>query len=187
MNGLLRYGSRLAVLAWLAFPTGLLAAPKGNEALPIARGSRAIGVSEGVGGAVLRLGLGLGVVLLVISIVWYVLKRARRGRFPEQDARGNALIDVVATTALGPNRSLHLVRVGTEVVVVGATEHSVTPIAHLTGDQAELLALDLGAQDARGAFAPSAGSGRLDARSRALATAEAGTVLERLRALTTRR
>jgi flagellar biogenesis protein FliO len=38
------------------------------------------------------------------------------------------VIDVVATTPLAQGRALHLVRVGDELVLVGATEQSITRI-----------------------------------------------------------
>lgn len=177
-----------ALGAALAAPAALAAAPRDPESLPIAPGgSGPGGVADGAGGTILRMGVGLAVVLLLIGAVWYVLRRVRAARYPETDARGTSLIDVLATTPLGPNRNLHLVRVGNEVVVIGATEHSVTPVARLAGDQVEALALDLGAPDARGAFTPSAGSRRPDARYRAPAASRDASVLDRLRALTTRR
>ncbi len=37
-------------------------------------------------------------------------------------------LETIATLNLGPNRSLHLVRVGGEIVLLGAAEHQVTPI-----------------------------------------------------------
>src|SRR5690606_9563730 len=46
-----------------------------------------------------------------------------------QGVAGRAgVIDVVATTALAQGRALHLVRVGEELVLVGATEQSITRI-----------------------------------------------------------
>ncbi|MEW6581946.1 MAG: flagellar biosynthetic protein FliO [Actinomycetota bacterium] len=177
-----------AASAALLAPALAAAASRDPESQPIAQGgSSGTGLTGGAGGTLLRMGVGLAVVLLVIGAVWYVLRRIRTSRYPEMDARGTSLIDVLATTPLGPNRNLHVVRVGDGLVVVGATEHSITPVVRLTGDEAEALAKDLLAPDARGAFTPSAGSRRPDARFRAPVTAPDATVLDRLRALTTRR
>jgi flagellar protein FliO/FliZ len=43
--------------------------------------------------------------------------------------------------ALGPNRSLHLVRAGRELVLVGVAEHGVTPIRTYSEDEAIELGL----------------------------------------------
>lgn len=163
------------------------AAPLDPESLPVAKGDPGpTAISGGAGDAILRLGIGLVVVIALIGAVWYVLKRVRRAKHPELDARGD-LIDVVATTQLGPNRTLHVVRVGEELVVLGATEHAITPVARLSGEEAlAALSPDLGARDARQGHGHPSGLG-LDARSRALATSRDATVLERLRALTVRR
>ena len=42
---------------------------------------------------------------------------------------------------LGPNRSLHLVRAGRELVLVGVAEHGVTPIRTYTEEEALELGL----------------------------------------------
>jgi flagellar protein FliO/FliZ len=42
----------------------------------------------------------------------------------------------MATLSLGPNRSVHLVRSGREYVLVGASEHGVTPIRTYTEEEA---------------------------------------------------
>jgi flagellar protein FliO/FliZ len=49
--------------------------------------------------------------------------------------------------ALGPNRALHLVRAGRELVLVGVAEHGVTPIRTYTEDEAIDLGL-IGEDDA---------------------------------------
>lgn len=158
------------------------------EQTPIATsGASDTGVTGGAGGTLVRMGLGLIVVLAVIAGVWYVLKRVRASRYPETDSRGSAMINVLSTAPLGPNRNLHLVRVGDELIVIGATDHSVNAVARIEADQTELFLSDLTAPDARGAFTPSSGSKRNDARFRAPEAPVNAAVLDRLRALTTRR
>jgi hypothetical protein len=46
---------------------------------------------------------------------------------------------VVGTTVLSPGRSLHLVRVGDDLVLVGSAEHAVTRVHAWTGDDARRL------------------------------------------------
>jgi flagellar biosynthetic protein FliO len=92
------------------------------------------------GGSMLRFVFGLVVVLAVIYGVHWLLKRWGQSRM--QGVAGTAgIIDVVATTPLAQGRSLHLVRVGKDLVLVGATEQSITRIG-------EMDAAALGAQAA---------------------------------------
>lgn len=162
--------------------TGVPADP--NEKLPIPEGSDApVSVSGGAGGTLIRLALGLGIVVGLIGGVWYVMKRIQRSRYPAMDDRNPAgLIDVMATTSLGPSRSLHLVKVGEEIVLVGSTDHSVAAITRIGAEDAAGLA---------GAAAPQPKSFRGDpgaaARTRAQKSAADQSVVDRLRAMTARR
>jgi len=155
-----------------------------DEKLPIPEGSDSpVSVSGGAGGTLIRLMLGLGIVVGLIAAVWYVMKRVQRSRYPAMDDRNPAgLIDVLATTSLGPNRSLHLVKVGEEIVLVGSTDHSVAPITRIGADDAAGLA---------GAGAPQPKAFRGDpgsaARTRAETAAADASVVDRLRAMTARR
>ncbi len=160
------------------------AATDPNESLPIPEGSDGpVSVSGDAGGTLLRLVLGLGVVVGLIAGVWYVMKRIQRSRYPAMDDRNPAgLIDVLATTSLGPNRSLHLVKVGEEIVLVGSTDQTVAPITRIGAEDAAALA---------GAPAPEPKAFRGDpgaaARSRAETSAADASVVDRLRAMTARR
>jgi flagellar biogenesis protein FliO len=149
-----------------------------NESLPIPEGSSGpASISGGAGSTLVRLVVGL------IALVWYLLKRVQRSRYPAMDDRNPAgLIDVLATTALGPNRSLHLVKVGEEIVLVGSTDHSVAPIARIGAEDAASLV---------GATAPEpksfSGDPGAAARTRATTVAADASVVERLRAMTARK
>lgn len=92
------------------------------------------------GGSLVRTFVGLTIVLAVIYGVYWVLKQVKSGR--EERASGSGLASI-ATLPLGPNRSLHMVRSGREYVLVGASEHGVTPIRTYT----ELEARDAGLLD----------------------------------------
>jgi flagellar protein FliO/FliZ len=74
-----------------------------------------------------RLLLGLVIVVLVIGALYAILKRVQHGRLPGGRAgRGDGSVEVMSTTPLGPGRNLHLVRVGDRVLLLGASEHSVS-------------------------------------------------------------
>jgi flagellar protein FliO/FliZ len=155
-----------------------------NEKLPIPEGSDGpVSVSGDAGGTLIRLVLGLGVVVGLIAGVWFVMKRIQRSRYPAMDDRNPAgLIDILATTSLGPNRSLHLVKVGEEIVLVGSTDHSVAPITRIGAEDAAGLA-GAGAPQPKG-FGGDPGAA---ARTRAQKSAADASVVDRLRAMTARR
>jgi len=109
--------------------------PLGSD-VTSAGGSSGSSVSTGSAGAdVIRTIVGLAVVLAVIYGVYWLLKSAARAKAGRSDER----IGVVATTPLAPNRSLHLVRAGDELILLGATDHSITPLRVYSGDEAALL------------------------------------------------
>jgi len=77
------------------------------------------------GGSIARTIVGLAIVIGVIYGLYWVLKQLKASR--EEKASGQGL-SAIATLPLGPNRSMHLVRAGSEVLVIGVTEQGVTPI-----------------------------------------------------------
>jgi flagellar protein FliO/FliZ len=85
------------------------------------------------GGSLVRTFVGLAIVLAVIYGVYWVLKQVKASR--EERASGSGLSSV-ATLPLGPNRSVHLVRTGKDYVLVGASEHGVTPIRSYSEEEA---------------------------------------------------
>jgi flagellar protein FliO/FliZ len=96
------------------------------------------------GGGLVRTIVGLAVVLGVIYGLYWVLKQVKASR--EETASGSGLV-AIATLPLGPNRSLHLVRAGHEVVLVGAGESGVTPIRTYGEHEARALGLLAGEEE----------------------------------------
>jgi flagellar protein FliO/FliZ len=90
------------------------------------------------GGNVVRTIVGLAVVIGVIYGLAWVLRQVKASK--RTGAEGGGLT-TLATLPLGTNRSLHLVRAGGEIVLVGAGEHGVTPIRTYTEDEARRLGL----------------------------------------------
>jgi len=99
-------------------------------------GSAAVSTTSGAG-AISRMVVGLGIVLVVIFGVYWLLKRVYGGRSGARIGEG---LDVVATVGLGPNRTLQLVRIGDEFVLVGVAGETVTGIR--TWDAAESRRLE---------------------------------------------
>ncbi len=90
------------------------------------------------GGGIVRTIVGLAVVLGVIYGLHWVLKQVKAGRENQSTGRG---LQPLSTLALGPGRSLHLVRAGAEIVLVGSAEHGVTPLRTWSEDEARALGL----------------------------------------------
>lgn len=109
--------------------------PLGSDVTSAGGTSNAPASAGSAGADVIRTIVGLAVVLAVIYGVYWLLKSAARAKAGRPDER----IGVIATTPLAPNRSLHLVRAGDELILVGATEHSITPLRVYSGDDALLV------------------------------------------------
>jgi flagellar protein FliO/FliZ len=94
--------------------------------------------TSGSGGASLvRTIVGLAIVIAVIWGLAWIMRQVKAGRegklAPGQSSVGLAS---VAALALGTGRSVHLVRAGSDYVLLGSTEHGVAPIHRYTEQQA---------------------------------------------------
>ena len=105
--------------------------------LPADGGAKKVTGASG-SGSLVRTFVGLAIVLAVIYGIAWVLKQVKRSK--EDRGQGTSL-ETTAVVALGPNRSLHLVRAGRELVLVGVAEHGVTPIRTYTEEEAIELGL----------------------------------------------
>lgn len=128
----------------------------------------------GGSGSLARTFVGLAVVVAVIYGLTWVLRQMKASR--EERATGFALSSE-ATIPLGPNRSVHLIRAGRELVLVGSAEQGVVPIRTYTEDEARSLGL-LAPEGEEPAGPPAAGTPR---RTTALTS-----IVERLRERTVR-
>jgi flagellar protein FliO/FliZ len=106
--------------------------------LPSDTSSKPASSSGPGGGSIVRTIVGLLVVIGVIYGLTWVLKQVKASK--AQTATGGGL-ETLATLPLGTNRTLHLVRAGEEVVLLGSGEAGVTPIR--TYGEAEARALGL--------------------------------------------
>ena len=132
--------SALALSGVLLAPALAVAAdgertPLGLDAAAKDDGAQQVGAS---GGSIVRTIVGLAVVIGVIYGLTWVLKQVKSSKTAATAGTG---LETVATLALGQNRSLHLVRAGDELVLVGAGEHGVTPIRTYTEAEARALGL----------------------------------------------
>jgi flagellar protein FliO/FliZ len=90
-------------------------------------------------GVITRTFIGLIVVVALIYGIYWLLKKYNGSKGGRSDGR----MDIVATTALAPNRALHLVRVGDELVLVGSAENSITPVRVYSAEESAALSARL--------------------------------------------
>ena len=124
--------------AILCLPFTALAANGEDTPLALDPPAKAAESAGTGGGGVLRTIVGLLVVVGVIYGVTWILKSVKKAR--EAQSSGTAL-ESLATLPLGPNRSLHLVRAGDVVVLLGVGEAGVTPIRTYHEQEAQALGL----------------------------------------------
>jgi flagellar protein FliO/FliZ len=110
----------------------------GTESQPLDLGGATSSAHSAGGGNIARTIVGLAIVLAVIFGLRWVMKQYKSGR--EKKAAGTGLAQM-ATLPLGSNRSLHVVRAGREVLVVGSGEHGVTPVRSYGEEEARALGL----------------------------------------------
>lgn len=137
LHGVAAAGVCALLLAPAALASTSTTATGENTPLDLERPSPAVEHSSG-GGGMVRTIVGLAVVIGVIYGLHWILKQVKSGR--EQRSSGSGL-DALSTLQLAPGRALHLVRAGSEVVLVGSAEHGVTPIRVYSEDEADALGL----------------------------------------------
>jgi flagellar protein FliO/FliZ len=127
-----------AVAACLLTAPSADAASGENTPLNLGPDSTAPAAHAASGGGLVRTIVALLVVCAVIYGITWLLKKVKGAK--EATATGTSL-ESLATLPLGTNRALHLVRAGTEVVLLGSAEHGVTPIRRFSEAEAVQLGL----------------------------------------------
>ncbi len=130
----------------------------GSESTPLNLGSTGSGAhaaSTSSGPSLVRTIVGL---LIVIAVIWglaWVLRQVKTGR--TRGTAGSGLSSL-ATLPLGSGRTLHLVRAGSDYLLLGSAEQGVVPIQRYTEEQArETGLLDLAGGDDSGPLGGGAG------------------------------
>jgi flagellar protein FliO/FliZ len=149
-----------------AFAAGSAKDPYGENTplnLPTDSAAKAADVGGG-GGGLARTFVGLAVVVAVIYGLTWVLRQMKKSSSGEPGAHGIGL-STEASMPLGPNRSVHLIRAGRELVLVGSAEHGIVPIRTYSEDEARDLGL---------LSAPQLGAGDVDGDARVVPSTPAG-------------
>jgi flagellar protein FliO/FliZ len=127
-----------AVLGLLLLAPAALAADGERTPLDLGPDTTEKTTKAASGGGLVRTIVGLAVVIGVIYGLYWVLKQIKAAR--EDKALGTGL-KTLATLPLGPKGSMHLIRAGDEVVLVGVGEAGVTPIRTYGEHEARALGL----------------------------------------------
>jgi flagellar protein FliO/FliZ len=88
------------------------------------------------GASIVRTIVGLAIVLAVIWGLAWILRQVKTSREGGDSRQSSAGLASVAALTLGSGRSVHLVRAGSDYVLLGSTEHGVAPIHRYTEEQA---------------------------------------------------
>jgi len=100
--------------------------------------------SSGGGMAVLRTVMGLVLVLGTIYGIHWLLKKYGNSKKGVLARGASDAIEVLATTPLTATRALHLVRVGPEILLIGATDSGVTRLGEIDAQHLALTAANNG-------------------------------------------
>ncbi len=135
-----------AVVLLLVTPAAALAAAArdahraSGESTPVdLTGASEQGASHiGGGGSIVRTIVGLAIVIGVIYGVAWVLRQVKASRQPRATGAGLAPL---ASVPLGSGRSVHLVRAGRDLVLLGVAEQGVVPIRTYSEEEARAAGL----------------------------------------------
>jgi flagellar protein FliO/FliZ len=122
-----------------ACPAAAFTAPSksSGESAPLHLNSTSTATHTSSGGASLvRTIVGLAIVIAVIWGLAWIMRQVKSGREGGGDSHSTAGLASVAALTLGSGRTVHLVRAGSDYVLLGSAEHGVVPIHRYTEEQA---------------------------------------------------
>lgn len=140
LSAFLRTACSAVLLVLLAAPAALAAGPTGEDtplnldAAPVREAAQTPGGGGGLGRALLGLMLVVG---LIFGLHW-ILRRVQESRTTRSSGTG---LHPVAALPLGQRGTLHVVRAGREVVLVGVADGQIVPIRSYTEEEAQAAGL----------------------------------------------
>jgi flagellar protein FliO/FliZ len=146
--------------------------------------------ASGSGASIVRTIVGLAIVLAVIFGLSWILKQVKGGRTPQLEGVG---LTSLGALTLSTGRSVHLVKAGSDYILLGSAEQGVVPIHRYSEEEArEAGLIDViegsGQRPRRQLLKPGATSGaEQHDPMRMPAPGPGSTVIDRLRELTVRR
>lgn len=154
-----------------------------DENAPLDLAGSTAGAHAAGGGSLVRTIVGLAIVLAVIFGLRWVMKQVKASR--EERAAGTGLT-AMGSLALGSNRSLHVVRAGREVLVVGSGEQGVTAVRSYSEEEARALGIVEDDAPEPALAAPARGIATTTSAAAGSATLVAQRALDTVRAWTVR-
>lgn len=146
------------------------ASKAGGESTPLNLSPTTSGAhTSSTGGAsIVRTIVGLAIVIAVIWGLYWILRQVKAGRDPSVSSAGLAS---VAALTLSTGRSVHLIRAGSDYILVGSGEHGLVPIHRYSEEEAREAGLplvdDIEATSPRRSLLAGAGSRRSPTQARA--------------------
>jgi flagellar protein FliO/FliZ len=145
--------------------------------------------TTGSGGSIVRTIVGLAIVIAVIWGLSWILKQVKSGRTPQLEGVG---LTSLGALTLSSGRSVHLVKAGSDYILLGSAEQGVVPIHRYTEEEAREAGLidviDSGPRPRRQLLRAPAPEGSEEHNPMKMPTPGPGaTVIDRLRELTVRR
>jgi flagellar protein FliO/FliZ len=89
--------------------------------------------SSGSGASIVRTIVGLAIVIAVIWGLSWILRQVKGGRSPASEGAG---LTSLGALTLSTGRSVHLVRAGSDYILLGSAEQGVVPIHRYTEEEA---------------------------------------------------
>lgn len=128
-------GSCLLACACPAAALAATASKDSGENAPLnLSGSSTVGQMSSSGGpSLVRTIVGLAIVIAVIWGLTWIMRQVKAGRDPQVSTGGLASVGALT---LSSGRTVHLVRAGSDYVLIGSGEHGLVPIHRYTEEQA---------------------------------------------------
>jgi flagellar protein FliO/FliZ len=152
-----------------------------NTPLHLSGATSAVHTASGGSSGIVRTIVGLFIVIAVIYGVAWILRTFKGSKKNRVSGQG---LTQLASLPLGSGRSVALVRAGTEVVLLGVAEHSVTPIRTYTEEEA--LELGIAVDDLAETEGPDGAPRATAARARGVRRGGQANFVDTLRRLTVR-
>jgi flagellar protein FliO/FliZ len=117
----------------------------GGESTPLNLSPTTTSAHTSSGGAsIVRTIVGLAIVIAVIWGLYWILRQVKAGREGGSDSnQSSAGLASVAALTLSTGRSVHLIRAGSDYILLGSGEHGLVPIHRYTEEQAREAGLPL--------------------------------------------
>jgi flagellar protein FliO/FliZ len=113
----------------------------GSESTPLdlkAPSTTSSATSGGGGASIVRTIVGLAIVIAVIWGLAWILRQVKSGRDPQTSSTG---LTSIAALSLSTGRSVHLVKAGSDYLLLGSAEQGVVPIHRYTEEEARQAGL----------------------------------------------